>query len=131
MSFRIDLDEDRAVILVRHNGVMTVDEVDECRGLIGRLAGERGWTRILIDCLAVRRGPGMTGAYELGATNTERGLSWSMRIACLPPPQEWEAARLYETASRNRAVNVRLFASEKEALAWLMDGTVEPPLPVA
>ena len=121
MPFEISLDEERAMIVARHYGKITVDEINVSRSKIGRIAQERGWSRVFIDAREIRTRFSVTEVFELGTTNVDHGFTWSMKLAIIVEDVDLENARFYETVSQNRGTNVRLFESEQEALAWLIE----------
>ena len=109
------------MIVARHFGKLSIEEINVSRRQIGRIARERGWHRIFIDAREIRTRFSVTEVFELGATNGDHGFTWSMKLAMLVQDVDLQNARFYETVSQNRGTNVRLFESEQAALAWLAE----------
>ena len=72
------------------------------------------------------------------ATATQDVLALANEVARVGRPAGWKQAFIrpedtfaamsvsfYETAARNRGLDVRVFADRQEALDWLMDGVAE------
>ena len=84
--------------------------------LIRDTAKSLGRSRVLLDARDVPEGMPATDAFELGslAAAELRGL----RVANIDPADALDG--LAETVARNRGLNGRIFATETEALRWLL-----------
>lgn len=119
MPYEIGIDGARHMVTVHHHGLVTLDEVAESRQRFSRICRERGWTKILIDCLDLTQGLSTIDLYEVATSNREKGLTWSMTQAFVVPEMHWEAGLFYQTVSENRAFKVHLFRDRESALHWL------------
>lgn len=75
-------------------------------------------TRILIDCREVKFNITFLDRFEIGQHLANKArLSYKIAIIAL---NEQFDRKIFETAARNRGVNVLGFLNEREALDWLL-----------
>ena len=86
-------------------------------------AKERGVGRFLSDCRLLEEGASLTDVYDLPAIYESLGVGrdWWEAIVLPVMPTAEEQLKFYETVTRNRGFQVRIFGSREEALAWLTE----------
>ncbi|NTV47943.1 MAG: hypothetical protein HGB11_15805 [Chlorobiales bacterium] len=112
------------------NGIETVYSgnisANEIQGALKQnleLSQKHGVTRLLADCTHLKPGRSVLNTYEF-ATQLESipGIYQLKEAMILPIMQEAaEEIRFFETAARNRGLNVRVFSSREEAIKWLIE----------
>jgi hypothetical protein len=106
------------------HGAMTLDGLRSAGEAIARTCLERAIPRALADArqqtgdLSIVEWHGLAAGFE---SNWPPGL----RLAVIDHPQRLKPDRIMETTARNRGIDVRVFTSEREALAWLRVWTPE------
>ena len=124
MSFGVTYLEDYGVVEATYTGTVTPEELDQALTATGVLAAEKMCNRFLID--ARDQDPGGGSAFDiLKLAEFLASLPSGIidREAILPPPsaQGTEDMHFFETAARNRGLNVLMFSSREDALVWLAE----------
>jgi hypothetical protein len=83
-----------------------------------KLAAENNCSRILCDYTETRFVESILGIYENPVRNRSIGFPLTIRVATIYATDEREHL-FWETVSRNRGYDFRVFKSRKEALEWL------------
>ena len=85
------------------------------------LSAQHGCRRFLVDTRAVAQAGDSFDILHLAEQMASLPAGSIEREAILPPLSEATAGdfRFFETAARNRGLNVRIVTSRDEALAWL------------
>jgi len=110
------------VVETRFTGLVPLDELDPALTATGAVAAERLCNRFLID--AREQGPSHGSTFDI--------LKLAEMLASIPPdvidreailapptPNGVDDMHFFETAARNRGLNVLMFPDRDEALAWL------------
>ena len=123
MAFKVSYLEDVGAVEAVYSGTVTVGEVDGGVAATGILAAEHLCNRFLIDSLDQDAGGSAFDILKLAEFLASLPPGTIDREAILPPRSSLgvEDFRFFETAARNRGLNVRLFTSREEALAWLAE----------
>jgi hypothetical protein len=80
---------------------------------------DRGFSRVFVDASRETSLPATLPLHQFGAVLSEDATS--LKFAVLVSEQVREELRFLETVTRNRGMEVRMFASRDEALAWLKE----------
>jgi hypothetical protein len=83
---------------------------------------KRAYSKALIDETNFENPPGLITQALVGDYMTDVTVFPKLRelqIAVVPTKKDFEAAYFWETYSRNRGFNFRVFSNMKEALIWL------------
>lgn len=116
MPETVDYDEDLGLILVRSFGAVSTEEMTASVDLVGKIAAEKGAQKVLIDAEDLESMPEAGDLFFLAPT-----FPRSARIAVILSRQKAirDGLRFAENAAQNRGVDLRIFPSRSEALAWL------------
>ena len=114
--YRAEIRDEGAYMRIVIHGHYSLERGKQLINLIRDAAKAAGRTRVLLDARDVPQPMPAVDAYDLGQLAAEafRGL----RVADIDPVDATDG--LAETVARNRGINGRMFASEPEALAWLL-----------
>lgn len=105
------------------DGSISMRELKEVTIESLKLAMEHGTQRFLVDCSKLKHGGSIMQLYSIGALylnlNVDRGMK---QAVILPDVKELQKnLRFYETATRNRGFDVRVFDDRFKAIAWLVN----------
>lgn len=122
MSYRISYLEEHDIIESIFEDTTNLQEIKEStvKGL--SLAAEKKCKNFLADCSGLKQGSSILELYSLGnfyvEINVERG---TRQAVILPNVKKIEnELRFYETVTRNRGFDVRVFSDREKAIAWLL-----------
>ena len=123
MTFSVDYLEDVGAVEAVYSGSVPAEELDQALTATGIVASEHLCNRFLIDSLDQDAGGSAFDILKLAEFLASLPPGTIDREAILPPRSSLggEDMRFFETAARNRGLNVRLFTSREEALAWLAE----------
>jgi hypothetical protein len=112
------------VITVTLSGCSTLDCMKAVTREVLTRAQENPTRRVLVDSSRLEETMPVTDILSMIADYRIAGVDHRIRIAGIKPDlaRLHEDFRFFETASRNRGFNVRLFPSRSEALGWLGGG---------
>jgi hypothetical protein len=119
MDLRADFELQEDLLLVTASGEFTLDAALRLLKQAFDAAHEKGVGRILVDCLAMSGELSTLDQYDLGA----KAAAFSQRehsdkklaIVCVPPTIIGFAVQV----AANRGLVTAVFASERDAMAWL------------
>ncbi len=119
MPETVTFDEDLKIVRIDSYGDVTVEDLRSTLASALKLHKERGLSRGFIDATKVTSYPSTTSIFDFGSQGVDqlRGL----RIAIAAPSGKLVDPVFFETVTRNRGVNVRVFDSTDAALAWLIE----------
>jgi hypothetical protein len=121
MPYRVTFLEDAGVIETEYTGRMTRDEFEAAVAATVDAVLERDRHRLLSDCTGLDVAASPLDLWSLAEWIAAQPPGMLEREAVVLPPAPETAAEVafYETACKNRGINVRVFSSRDEALAWL------------
>jgi hypothetical protein len=113
--------EDAGVIEMVFPQSFSVDEVYAAVGECTTLAEQHGCRRFLVDTRVTSQEGDSFDILRLAEYLSSMPPGAIEKEAVLPPTAGVPAGdfRFFETAARNRGLNVRIMTSREEALAWL------------
>ncbi|MCB2178835.1 STAS/SEC14 domain-containing protein [bacterium] len=126
MSHKIAFREDSNILATIFDGKVTPNEVEEVVVENLNLAIQYQTNLFLVDCRNIEDESSFAiENYETGVllTKLSQKLPGHLKDALIQPisPLAAENLRFFETVTRNRGLNVRLFETEEAALAWLLE----------
>ena len=123
MSFSVNYLDDVGAVETVYSGAVSPPELDEAMTVTGAVAAERLCNRFLIDSRDQDAGGSAFDILKLAEFLSSLPPGTIDREAILPPQSSLggEDMRFFETAARNRGLNVRLFTAREDALAWLAE----------
>lgn len=123
MPYQIRYVEKYDLVETLYMGSMSIDEVQTAAMDTLRTAQAHQTLRLLGDCLQLEGGASLFDIYELAslfeAVPQARFFKEAIILPTLPKPLE--EMQFYETTTRNRGFNVRVFTDRDEAIAWLLE----------
>ena len=123
MDYDVAIRKQARYMRVTVSGRPTLDELLSLIHLLG--VDSEGWPkhRVLVDLRGVRTPFDHAQQFRIGE-EAAASLHHMERIASLVPPER--VTRVSEKAARRSGTNVRVFAEERAAVAWLLEG--QPPV---
>jgi hypothetical protein len=123
VAYQLDLYPDRGMVLVRHSGVMTVDQIMAPQAELTALLQEEAYRRMVVDIRNTTRPHHFfTMAYFTVTIEIARLFRGFARVAVIYNPEEWSSRDMQfsEMVASNRGLSLRTFHTEDEAIAWAM-----------
>ncbi|MFI5398451.1 MAG: hypothetical protein ACHQ9S_23200 [Candidatus Binatia bacterium] len=111
------------IVETTHAGRLTPEELREAVAATLGLASERKTHRYLGDCTGLEHGASVSDTYALTRFYETLPIDrLSKEAILLPASQDAETdMRFYETLTRNRGFDVRVFRTRQEAISWLVE----------
>ena len=124
LGFSVTYLEDSGVVEATYTGTVTPEELDQALTATGTLAAETVCNRFLID--ARDQDPSGGSAFDIlrlaeFLASLPPGLIDREAILSPPSAQGTDDMHFFETAARNRGLNVLMFTSREDALVWLAE----------
>lgn len=123
MSKHVNVLTDQELLEIIYADEVTPLDLVEDRDFGERICAEEGVKKILVDCLKVHIPPKTFPLFDHATCIAQSPVLGSLKHAIVVPDAMVHDALFLETASQNRGVRMRYFATRAEALAWLN----EPP----
>lgn len=123
MAVTVRYDEEAGVIEMVYTGATAPAEIDAAVTEAGALGAEMLTNRYLVDCREMQAGGSAFDALALAEFLASVPPGVIEREAVLLPRDAAAAEELafFETACRNRGLDVRVFHDRDEALPWLTE----------
>jgi hypothetical protein len=124
MSWNICVHPGFPIVEIVYTGVVTPQELSEAIREALSAAHEKGLTRILSDCSALRGGHSVFDLFTLADDLKSDRLSHVLKDAIIIPdePESVELVRFWETTCINRGISARIFSDRQSSIDWLMEG---------
>lgn len=122
MGWQRTYDEQTGVVTTVYAGQLSVEQFREA--IADAVAGlAQGRRLFLTDCTGLELGPSTLAVFDQVQGLEADGLAGHYREAVLLPAGAVPArdVEFWETACRNRGMDVRIFEERDQALAWLAD----------
>ncbi|MGA1822434.1 MAG: hypothetical protein ACMUIG_07900 [Thermoplasmatota archaeon] len=120
MGYRMEFQVNDHYLLARAAGPASLEgNVEFAKRLIEK-AETSGRKKILIDIRDLTDPTSIFDAYELSEVGASFVRGKSLKIALLHGKEREELESFFETASRNRGINIRVFMEESECMEWLL-----------
>jgi len=113
--------ESEGVIEVRSSGTVALEELLQTRRAVARLLEEHGAAGVLIDARELSVLPENIDMFDFGAGFQQESAYHDRRLAIVSSADVRESVEFFETVTRNRGVNVRVFDSIDAAKSWLTE----------
>jgi hypothetical protein len=119
----VRFDEAAGVVEMIYDGAQSPAENDDAITRAGTLGAEMLVNRFLVDARKIEAAGSTFDVFALAEFLSSVPPGIIEREAILIPEEAAAADEMefFETAARNRGLNVRLFHDRDEALAWLAD----------
>ena len=106
------------LICVRAKGYLTSENMINVASQVLKMAAENKCNRVLCDYTKARFVESILGIYENPVRNRSIGFPITIRLATIYATDEREHL-FWETVSRNRGFDFRVFKNREEASEWL------------
>ena len=123
MPFTTTYLTDVQAVSITYDGEMTPGDGDASIAATGELVAEHGTRRFFADCGSMTTSVSLFEVMAFVERLSALGAQSIEKEAVLLPRDGVAAEQItfFETACRNRGLNVRLFRERAEALAWLAE----------
>jgi hypothetical protein len=120
---------DEGIVRIRLTGPQTIADYRKQTEEALKLARSRNVELFLVDDQNARNTASALELFAMPAMYEELGAPRSAKVAIVMQHNSPSAAdiRFYETVCVNRGFNVKIFAAERAALAWLMGDERDSP----
>lgn len=112
----VKLNKKAGIIEVRSSGVVSRQDIEKSIAEVNRIHRETGHHRILVDTTRQTSMPGTVDIFELFSR-----FPPELRVALLALDDQVTLSDLAftELVAKNRALQIRVFYSKKDAMKWL------------
>lgn len=121
MSYVIDTLVEKDYIKLTVSGEQTLENNKELVFRVLNTCIENNVGKALVDIRGLLGQPGMLSDFELANIAAKEALGLVQKVALLYRQESQEYTSFFETATRNRGVNLLAFLDEKEAIKWLLE----------
>lgn len=123
MSYNILTETKQGYIKLIVTGEQTFENNKELVSQILEVCVKNQVRKALIDIREIVGQPGVFADYELASIAAQEALGVIQKAALLYRQESHEYTSFFETAIRNRGVNLFAFLDEGKALEWLLEGS--------
>jgi len=115
--------EDLGIIETKYSGIPTLESLEITIQECFRIAREKSTFLFLGDCTELSGGGSPLDMYQMARMYEEIPESRLVKEAIILPISDKgiEDMKFYETTTRNRGFNVRLFNNRQTAIDWLKE----------
>lgn len=121
MAEELFVREELGFLELRSYGDVQAEELFQIRERMAGILAETGFTKVLVDGSGRKSFPNMMTAFKMASELQKVGFPLTAKIALLSPPQLENFHEFMAEVATNRGIDVRLFNSRDEALAWLLE----------
>ena len=121
MSHEIRYEPDIDCVVLRVEGVVTIERIREMAVEVACICKEKECHRLLNDMSVAVVDVSIAGLFNSPTVMDESNVSRSIKRA-LVIPSDFNDAEFLENVSRNRGHNLMVFKDVEEAKTWLFDG---------
>ena len=122
MSYTITTEIKQGYVKLAASGEQTLEGNKELVFRVLEACTENNVTKVLVDIRGLVGQPGVVSDYELAGIAAQEALGLLQKVALLYRQESHEYTTFFETAVRNRGINLLAFPDEGEAIQWLREG---------
>lgn len=132
MPWHIQYHDDPGVVETFYTGAVTAQDLNGAYLATAKALTEHRCLHMLANCSELTVPPSFFDLADLVGTIIGDTVPFTFREAVVLPEKERSrlSVRFFETISRNRGLNVRIFATRDDALAWLLNPSAGAPRPL-
>jgi hypothetical protein len=119
MPEEVSILEDLGIIQVDSFGEVTEGDLLASMEEVLAIHRERGFSKVFVDASRETSLPSTFPLHQFGAVLSEDGMV--LKIAAVISDTVREDLRFLETVTQNRGMQLKLFDTREEALAWLKE----------
>ncbi len=119
MSHELHYDPNIDCVILRIQGIVTLDLIRKIAPEVARMCEETGCRRLLNDMSAATINISILDLYTSPKTMDESGVSRKIKRA-LVVPHAFDEPDFLENLTRNRGHDLKIFKDIKEAKQWLL-----------
>lgn len=122
MEWKIEYQKDHGIVYVRLAGPGDHESWQKMAVECVAIAGEQNCNRFLVDERDATFESSISNIYSWSEDMDEGGITRANKVAFLysDSPANRSDYRFFETVSRNRGYNIRIFDDQLKAVAWLI-----------
>lgn len=121
MSYTITNEVEQGYIKLVATGEQTLEGNKELVFRVLEACAENNLRKALVDIRGLVGQPGVVSDFELAGIAAQEALGLIQKVALLYRQESHEYTTFFETAVRNRGINLLAFLDEGEAIQWLLD----------
>ena len=122
MSYKIATEVEKGYVRLIVSGDQTLENNKELVFRVLEACAENNVRRALVNIRGILGQPGIVSDYELANMAAQEALGLVQKVALLYRQESHEYTSFFETATRNRGINLLAFLDEDKAIQWLLDG---------
>ena len=123
MSYTITTEVEQGHVKLVASGEQTLEGNKELVFRVLEACAKNDLGKALVDIRGLVGQPGVASDYELADIAAREALGLLQKVALLYRQESHEYTAFFETAVRNRGINLLAFLDEGEALRWLLDSS--------
>jgi hypothetical protein len=128
MPETVSVRSDEGIVEVHSYGEVTEQDLRASLESVAAICRDCGLSRVLVDAREETSLPPTLSLFQFGADLLHTGVLRTARFAVLASEVTRKDQRFLETVTRNRGLEIRIFDSEDDAIAWLT-ATAQKPVP--
>jgi hypothetical protein len=121
MSYNIQTEVEKDYVRVNVSGEQTLENNIQLVGQILEACAKNDIRKTLIDIRGILGQPGIASDFELANRAAQDGRSLIQKAAVLHRTESHQFTSFFETAIRNRGINLLAFQDEGKAIEWLLE----------
>jgi hypothetical protein len=119
MSYQLELIVENNFLMAVAVGQQTAIDNEKMVVTMMETCIEHGLHQVIADLTGLVGQPGTFSDFQLANFAVEQGLPLIKKVGLITTPENLEFTTFFETAARNRGLNVRTFVDRDKAIAWM------------
>ncbi|HDT15144.1 MAG TPA: hypothetical protein ENN55_02945 [Firmicutes bacterium] len=119
MPYKITFTDEKIFLRVKAEGEQTFEDNIDLAEKTAAEAFPKKYQRVLVDIRGFTGQPGIGFDYEYAKFISRLIENKITKIAVIYKPSSEEFTKFFETASKNRGMNLNAFTDEKQAEEWI------------
>jgi hypothetical protein len=123
MPWELRMIEESQIIETVFSGINSMNELVQAVQTNMEMGQKHGINRFLADCTALDGGTSLTDIFHLAEFYDSLPIDRHLKEAVLLPvlPDAKSDLQFFETTTRNRGFDIRVFEDRQAAIDWLLD----------
>jgi hypothetical protein len=119
MSYQLELTLESNYLMAVAAGQQTALDNEKMVIKLVEMCIEHDLHQVVADLTGLVGQPGTFSDFQLANFAVEQGLPLIKKVGLVTTPENLEFTAFFETAARNRGLNVRTFIDRDKAVAWM------------
>ena len=122
MTWKADFKNEENFIEVSYKGDISQKDLFDAFYAVYGLVTENNTAKILADCTEMKAGHTLFDLFSLIERVKMEDMAYAIKEALVIKPEQIENGNIsfWETACKNRGLNVKIFEEREKALEWLI-----------